>query len=133
VKALNEMVKPGDVLRIGNTDMMELEVMVTGVNVNNAVGNNSSTTLLPILGEISLRHPWNEESAVDTRVFKFIPSPHSEPYVRLLVSKELLVNLPHLAARASSSATLQIHSHGFETLYKLIAGRGVDIFKFNSH
>lgn len=94
---------------------------------SSTTSSSSAASSITVCGEISITDTWNLPSQLSSKVFKKDRAGRKQPYVDLLVAKELaLKGASH--QRGSSSGMgggSGMHEGGFATLYRLMAGEQV--------
>jgi hypothetical protein len=74
---------------------------------------------ISVIGEIAILPAWHLDSLFDSKVFKRDKAARKQPYLDLLVAKDLA-----LQGRATGQQSM--HEGGFATVYKLMAGEQVE-------
>lgn len=75
--------------------------------------------LISVIGEIDIFPAWNHDSIVDSKVYKRDKAARKQPYLHLLVAKDL-------ALQGKAAGQQSVHEGGFATVYKLMAGEQVE-------
>jgi hypothetical protein len=74
---------------------------------------------ISVIGEISIFPAWHLDSLLDSKVFKRDKAARKQPYLDLLVAKDL-------ALQGRATGQQSVHEGGFATVYKLMAGEQVE-------
>ena len=74
---------------------------------------------ISVIGEITIFPAWNLNSVNDSKVFKRDKAARKQPYLDLLVAKDL-------AQQGKATGQQSMHEGGFATVYKLMAGEQVE-------
>lgn len=89
--------------------------------------SSSAALSISVCGEISITDTWNLPSQLSSKVYKKDRAGRKQPYVDLLVAKELA--LKGASHQGGSSSGMGggggMHEGGFATLYRLMAGEQV--------
>ena len=85
-------------------------------DVTNIDSHNSA---IDVVGNIQMITAWNHSNQFDTKVFRKDKSSRKQPYVDLLVAKDV-------ALRGHAGGESGMHEGGFATLHKLMAGEAVN-------
>jgi hypothetical protein len=123
LKPLSELLKVGDRVRLEHSEALEYDATVSAVyplSSNRDSARSPSAEHRIALGGVEMAVPWPNEDIESGKLFKHTPSTRVEPYIRLLVAREVAMQMPGLTGRSHSSES--ISERGFETLYKLMAG-----------
>lgn len=89
--------------------------------------SSSAASSITVCGEISITDTWNLPSQLSSKVYKKDRAGRKQPYVDLLVAKELaLKGASHQGGSSSGmGGGSGMHEGGFATLYRLMAGEQV--------
>jgi hypothetical protein len=74
---------------------------------------------ISVVGEITIFPAWNLNSVNDSKVYKRDKAARKQPYLDLLVAKDL-------AQQGKATGQQSMHEGGFATVYKLMAGEQVE-------
>jgi hypothetical protein len=89
--------------------------------------SSSAASSITVCGEVSITDTWNLPSQLSSKVYKKDRAGRKQPYVDLLVAKELA--LKGASHQGGSSSGMEggsgMHEGGFATLYRLMAGEQV--------
>ena len=87
--------------------------------VPDVTNSDSHNSAIDVVGNIQMITAWNHSNQFDTKVFRKDKSSRKQPYVDLLVAKDV-------ALRGHASGESGMHEGGFATLHKLMAGEAVN-------
>ena len=132
-----EILRLNDILTIEDDDEVTVQKQGRGVkSLPTSSSASSTTSSIPVCGEISITNQWNLSTQLSSKIFKKDKSSRKQPYVDLLVAKELALKgaSQHGGSSSSSSSNSStggkgggggMHEGGFATLYRLMAGEQV--------
>lgn len=134
-----EILRSNDILTIEDDNDDEVTVQKRGRGIKflpsltSSSSSSSTTTSVSVCGEISITNQWNLSTQLSSKVFKKDRSSRKQPYVDLLVAKELALKGASQQGGSSSSSSSNsgkgggggMHEGGFATLYRLMAGEQV--------
>ena len=129
-----EMLRLNNVLTIEDIDgetVQKLDRDLTSLPSSATSSSSSSASSISVCGEISITDKWNLSSQLSSKVYKKDRAGRKQPYVDLLVAKELALKGTSQQAGSSSSSSggkgggSGMHEGGFATLYRLMAGEQV--------
>jgi hypothetical protein len=94
---------------------------------SSSTSSSSAASSITVCGEISITDTWNLPSQLSSKVYKKDRAGRKQPYVDLLVAKELaLKGASHQGGSSSGTGGAGgMHEGGFATLYRLMAGEQV--------
>lgn len=93
---------------------------------SSSTASSSAASSITVCGEISITDTWNLQSQLSSKVYKKDRAGRKQPYVELLVAKELaLKGASHQGGSSVTGGGSGMHEGGFATLYRLMAGEQV--------
>ena len=148
-----EILRLSDILTVEDDDEVTVQKQGRGLkslpsststSTSSSSSSSASTSSIIVCGEISMTNQWNLSTQFSSKIFKKDKSSRKQPYVDLLVAKELALKGASQQGGSSSSSSssggsggnsssggkgggggVGMHEGGFATLYRLMAGEQV--------